>query len=301
MWHNGSFGFSTSAMNQRTVILVDDVAADRQLAARALQRAGWIVHPARNTTEGDALLTHVVDSSDEAALILTDLHMPADPAHRSGDRKTVAGAQWALRLRAQMERGTLVRLPIVALTALNEHEVHLTALAFGCDAVVPKPVTSDLGERIDRALRRMTAPDADPVGAAALLGLLRYRLAEMLVQPDPASQLMEHDITRALLAYQRRGLAGLGASKLAMVLAPQITSMLARGEHTYAVLAEQLDTIMLLGTFESIAISQGELMQQRSPAEQSAALGLSLSEYYRRRREAIAVLLQMLIRVHPLE
>lgn len=39
----------------------------------------------------------------------------------------------------------------------------------------------------------------------------------------------------------------------------------------------------------------GELHDQLSPVAQSRAVGLSLSEYYRSRREAVKVLLEMLI------
>ena len=58
----------------------------------------------------------------------------------------------------------------------------------------------------------------------------------------------------------------------------------------------QLDEIMRLGAPESLAILQGELVNQASPAQQCAELGLSLSEYYRRRREATLVLLDLLTR-----
>jgi CheY-like chemotaxis protein len=278
-------------MNQHTVLLLDDVAADRQLAARVLRGRGWIVHGARTTEEADALLAQLAASP--RPLIVTDLHMPADPAHRSGDRAIVAGAQWALRVRAQMERNVLTRVPIVALTALTEHEIHLTALAFGCDAVVPKPITPALGDQIERALTHM-GDDGDPVGAAALLRLLRHRLADALQPPPARAPITEQDVTRALLAYHRRGLVGLGDSTLAAALAPHITSTLRRGEHTYAVLVAQLAAVMRLGAHESIAILQGELIEHTSPTDQSAALGVSLSEYYRRRREAIVVLVELL-------
>ena len=278
-------------MNQRTVLLLDDVAADRQLAARVLHKHGWIVHGARTTVEADALLVQIAGSTHP--LIVTDLHMPADPAHRNGDRAIVAGAQWALRVRAQMERGMLPRVPIVALTALTEHEIHLTALAFGCDAVVPKPITPALPDQIERALAQV-GDDGDVVGAAALLRLLRHQLAIALQPPPTCAPITEQDVTRALLAYHRRGLLGLGDSTLAAALAPHIASTLRRGEHTYAVLVDQLAAVMRLGVHESIAILQGALIEHTSPADQSAALGVSLSEYYRRRREAIAVLVQLL-------
>jgi len=278
-------------MITHTALLVDDVAADRQLAARVLRQRGWTVHGARTTLEGDALLQELATSKHP--LIVTDLHMPTDPAHRAGDRDTVAGAQWALRVRAQMERGTLLRMPIVALTALTEHEIHLTALAFGCDAVVLKPITPNLAERIERALQPQN-DDADPVGAGPLLRLLRHRLADALQQPHVRREITEHGVTRALLAYHRRGRVGLGESMLAATLAPHLAGTLQRGNYVYAVLVDQLAAVMRLGAHESMAILQGELVAQVPPAEQSAALGLSQSEYYRRRRDAIAVLVDLL-------
>ncbi len=81
---------------------------------------------------------------------------------------------------------------------------------------------------------------------------------------------------------------------LTAALAPHIASTLRRGEHTYAVLVDQLVAVMRLGAHESIAILQGEFIEHASPADQSAALGVSISEYYRRRREAIEVLVELL-------
>lgn len=280
-------------MSARTAILVDDVAADRQLAARVLRHAGWTIYAARTTIEGDALLQHHATGSHDL-LVITDLHMPADPAHRTGDRTTVAGAHWALQLRAQMERAALPRLPVVAFTALTQQEIHLTALAFGCDAVVPKPVTPDLAQRIEQTLQQLSSEN-DPVGSAALLGLLRYRLADALAGPTAPTPLTEHDLTRALLAYRRRGLVGLGESTLAGALAPHLGGILARGDYVHALLLEHLDAALRLNAFEAMLILQGELVQHATPAERSAALGLSLSEYYRRRREAISVLSELLL------
>ena len=57
-----------------------------------------------------------------------------------------------------------------------------------------------------------------------------------------------------------------------------------------------LTAVMEMGMHESMQLLMGELRHQLSPAEQSTALGLSLSEYYRRRRDAVAVLLDMLLR-----
>jgi len=277
-------------------IIIDDLAADRVLATRVLRDAGWTVYQARNSVEGDKLVAQVLDERNTArAVIVTDLHMPTDPSYRSADRRTAAGSQWALRLRAQMEHHALPRVPIVALTALTEREVHTTALAFGCDAVLLKPITPNLAERIILGLAQASAEDAAPVGADVLLALLRCHLAEATLVPtsrDPG--LTEQNITKALLAYHRRGLIGLGESALAVWLAPHISSSIERGESVFALLTRSLEQIRLLGAHESLDILHGELLNQLSPQEQCADLGLSLSEYYRRRREAALALLDLL-------
>jgi hypothetical protein len=145
-----------------------------------------------------------------------------------------------------------------------------------------------------QGLARAQAEDSDPLGTSALLGLLRCRLAESLPRSTPPIAITEHDITKALLAYRRYGLVGLGESTLAAYLLPQSSNMLQRGEHTHARLIEYLHEVMQLGASESLLILQQELQRPAAPAEQRAELGLSKSEYYRRRREAMSALLALL-------
>lgn len=281
-------------MNLNVAIVVDDIAADRQLVARVLRRAGWAVHPARNSAEANTLIDGIVQAEGAPhTLILTDLHMPNDRAFTAAEQRTTAGARLALQLRMRMEHGETPRMPIVALTALTEREMHLTALAFGCDAVLLKPATPDFDVRIQHALAQAQAEDADVVGAAALLRLLRSRLAEAINLNMPAVSLTEQDITKALLAYHRQGIVGLGQSALAAWLAPTYANGMQRGEATYALLVECLDQIMRLGARESIELLSNEILHHSSPEEQCAKLNISLSGYYRRRREAIAALFDL--------
>lgn len=284
-------------MTRKIAIIVDDLAADRQIAAHALQRVDWTVHTARNSIEAIALIERVVnDETASHTFILTDLHMPNDPTAADTPNQTTTGARFALYIRTQMEQGAVPRMPIVALTALTEREMHMTALAFGCDAVLTKPATPDLALRIEQALAQ-DGEESDAVGAYALLQLLRCRLAELTQLAPPAIITPnEQHITRALLAYHRQGLVGLGQSVLASWVVPHCDSVIQRGEETYKQLLTYLDEIMRLGVHESMNILYGELKHNTAPADQCHELGISRSEYYRRRREAVAVLLELVTR-----
>lgn len=273
-------------------LLVDDLAADRQLAARVLKRAGWQVLVARNSREAQALLPQLLQFTEGTTrIILTDLNMPEAPPMI--ELPGSSGAQLALVLRTQMEGGTLPRLPILALTALTEQESHMTALAFGCDAILTKPVTPDLAQRIIDAMIQMQSEEYDIVGAGPMLRLLRHHLATQMTSVPPPPLLTENDVTKALLSYARQGSIGLGQTRLAEVIAPARLDPVQRGEYVYAHLIRCLQRVMAMNIPESLAVLQGELIDQASIADQCAALAISRSEYYRRRKEAISVLLTL--------
>ncbi len=283
-------------MHYHTALIVDDLAADRQLAAHALRAAGWSVHLARHSVEADQLLATAIGADSLThTVILLDLNMPNDPILRTTKGRHRAGPSYALALKTRMERQALPRIPLVALTALTEQEIHLTALAFGCDAVLTKPATPDLPIRLERALAKAEARDDDAVGVAAMLGLLRIRLSDAVHAPAGTVELSEHDITKALLAFQRQGFVGLGQSTLAQWLLPSSGSAAQRGHALYQRLLQELDEVWHYSMLESIQLLATELRNQLPPAEQCRQVGLSLSEYYRRRREAIAVLYAMLL------
>lgn len=282
-------------MQIRKAIIVDDLAADRELAARALRRANWTTSTARNSSEGEELLEQVRSQDASHTVVLLDLSMPHDPIHGRMSNVAIAGASWSLSLRARMEKQSLPRLPIVALTALTEREVLMTALAFGCDAAIHKPVTLNLADRIQSALAEVQREDGEPVGASALLQLLRVRLAETLLTPKASTpSVLEGDVTKAMLAYHRRGLVGLGDTSLALRLFPTEVSALKRGVAAYERVVYLLNEIINMAPSASIELLQSELVNQARPASQAVDLGLSVSEYYRRRREAISVLASLL-------
>ena len=275
-------------MNINAAIVVDDLAADRQLTVHVLKRAGWTVWSARNSVEGQALINEHGAAYADQLIIITDLHMPKDPAQRSLAQRGSAGACFALNLRTAMEHGEIARVPIIALTALSEHEVHQTALAFGCDIVLTKPATPDLPQRIAQALSQAATKDA--VGVGPLLHLLRHHLVQHLQE---TATLQESDLTKALLAYRRYGMVGLGQSELAAQLVPRELNPLQRGEQVHALLLKQIDAVLRLGLNESLAILRAELLYAITPEAQAQQLAISLSEYYRRRREAIQVVFKI--------
>lgn len=238
-------------------LIIDDLAIDRQLAARALKRVGWTVQLARNSSEGFALL-HTLKATNADIVIITDLDMPADPLAYI-NHAPLAGANFALHLRTRMEQGTLQRVPIVALTALNARETHLTARAFGCDVVLQKPATPDLDQRILQALTAQTADDV-PVGTEAQNATV------------PAPHLTTQDITKGLLAHHRHGLVGLGSSTLATILASQLPTAPERGSYVYALLVERLHAVMQLDVLSSLSLLHGELVEVLSPQQQALKL-----------------------------
>ena len=250
-------------------LIIDDLAIDRQLAARALKRVGWTVQLARNSSEGFALL-HTLKATNADIVIITDLDMPADPLAYI-NHAPLAGANFALHLRTRMEQGTLQRVPIVALTALNARETHLTARAFGCDVVLQKPATPDLDQRILQALTAQTADDV-PVGTEALFHLLHIHLVQAQNAAVPAPHLTTQDITKGLLAHHRHGLVGLGSSTLATILASQLPTAPERGSYVYALLVERLHAVMQLDVLSSLSLLHGELVEVLSPQQQALKL-----------------------------
>jgi CheY-like chemotaxis protein len=283
-------------MSIGSAIVIDDLAADRQLTRLVLQRAGVQVLVGRDSRAGEVLLQQVVAHQiADQTVIITDLHMPDDPLMQVS-RGGLAGAQWALQIRVRMERGALPRIPIVALTAFGNDEVLLTARALGCDAVLRKPATADLVERIEQALAETQTEHYAPPGMLPMLNLLRVQLASALVAPaEVVRTVQERDLTQALLAYRRYGIVGFGASSLAHALFPQIPTDLQRGEALHAKVVACLQRAVTLGRPDALALLQPELDEHSSPEQQAGTLGLSKSQYYRRRNEILAILFVLLM------
>src|SRR4051794_36029945 len=124
-------------MHLTTAVLVDDCPDQLRLLTRVLQRAGWHIYTAADSSTGAALAARILAGPDAAhTVILTDMHMPGDPyaaAHPWG-----AGAYLALRLRARMAWGQLPRAPIVGITSVLNPAQREAALMFGCAALLEK-------------------------------------------------------------------------------------------------------------------------------------------------------------------
>ncbi|XSG73256.1 response regulator [Herpetosiphon llansteffanensis] len=270
-------------------IIVDDLAVDRQLAARYLQAAGYQTSLARSSKQATEQLQQALTIYQPSQmLLLLDLNLPNDPALQQVVASSLAGANLALQLQIQIANGSLPKLAIVALTALSASEIHQTAIAFGCDAVLEKPATPDLAQRIEQALA--ASSQQAPIGSQALLNILRLRL----LAPTPSASLSEDDLTKALLQLHRQGLVGLGASHLANYLFPQTAGDYQRGLQTQTKIASVIRETMQLNVLETLAILEGEFVHLQAPQAQAEQLHLSKSEYYRRRKDAISQLYHIL-------
>jgi DNA-binding response OmpR family regulator len=118
------------------VLVVDDNAKYRELAAKIMTDAGFETITATNGFEGlSAALKH------QPSLILTDINMPGMDG-------------WQL-LRMIRARPTLRRMPVIFLTDLADEEQRLRGYELGVDDYVAKPFTEvELIARVERILER---------------------------------------------------------------------------------------------------------------------------------------------------
>ncbi|HTU58932.1 MAG TPA: response regulator [Polyangiales bacterium] len=118
------------------VLVVDDNAKYRELAAKTMTDAGFEVITANNGFEGlSAALKH------QPSMVLTDINMPGMDG-------------WQL-LRMIRARPTLRRLPVIFLTDMTDEEQRLRGYELGVDDYVVKPFTEvELIARVERILER---------------------------------------------------------------------------------------------------------------------------------------------------
>jgi CheY-like chemotaxis protein len=123
------------------ILVVDDSSDIREMWVQWLKIWGFAVDQAANGF--DAIERACACRPD---LVLMDLWMPG-----------LDGFAATQRLKAD---AALAGVPVVALSADNRASTPERALAAGCDAFLPKPISSDeLLEQIRMALRRPAAPD----------------------------------------------------------------------------------------------------------------------------------------------
>jgi CheY-like chemotaxis protein len=157
---------------EATILVVDDLPANRDLMARRLERSGFRVVSAASGPEALELLRRsAVD------LVLLDIMMPG-----------MTGLEVLKTVR--MSR-TTATLPVIMVTAKTDSEDVVEALSLGANDYVTKPVDYPVAlARIRKELRTRqavlaeTAPPVEPLSPAqAVPGTVlggRYRLEEML-------------------------------------------------------------------------------------------------------------------------
>lgn len=126
-------------LNSVRVLVVDDSAHYRELAANVMRDAGFEVFTASNGFEGlSAALKH------QPSVVLSDITMPGMDG-------------WQL-LRMIRARPTLKRMPVIFLSELTSEEQRLKGYELGVDDHVGKPFTPvELIARVERVLERAHA------------------------------------------------------------------------------------------------------------------------------------------------
>lgn len=133
-------------MTSKTVLIVDDEAAIREMIAVALQMAGYQCLQAENAQTAHAL---IVDHQPD--IILLDWMMPE-----------VSGIELARRLKRET---AYAEIPIIMLTARSEEDNKIQGLEAGADDYITKPFSPrELIARLKAVLRRsMTAGIDEPI------------------------------------------------------------------------------------------------------------------------------------------
>lgn len=129
-------------MSEKQILIVDDEAAIREMVRFTLERAGYAVCEAPDTS---AARVAIVDRRPD--LVLLDWMLPG-----------TSGVELARSLRREEATRTL---PIILLTARGEEDDRVTGLESGVDDYITKPFSPrELIARIKAVLRR-GAPDAE--------------------------------------------------------------------------------------------------------------------------------------------
>jgi len=130
-------------MTGKTVLIVDDEAAIREMIAVALQMAGYQCLEAEN-----AQTAHVLIVDHQPDIILLDWMMPE-----------VSGIEFARRLKRE---SASTEIPIIMLTARSEEDNKIQGLEAGADDYITKPFSPrELIARIKAVLRRTAIAGID--------------------------------------------------------------------------------------------------------------------------------------------
>ena len=132
-------------MKSRTVLIVDDEAAIREMVAIALEMADFDVIEASNAQDAHAL---IVDHQPD--MVLLDWMMPG-----------LSGIELARRLKRDT---TTADIPVILLTAKGEEDNKVVGLESGADDYIVKPFSPrELVARLKAVLRRTTPKGMEDV------------------------------------------------------------------------------------------------------------------------------------------
>jgi CheY-like chemotaxis protein len=127
----------TSPTSPPTVLLTDDDAMLRYLAASILESGGYRVLQAKDGAEALELLA----AGPDVSLLVTDLQMPG-----------MSGEELVKRLRARSDTSLL---PVIVLTGTDEYETEARLMDAGADDYIRKPIDPPrFLARVKAALRR---------------------------------------------------------------------------------------------------------------------------------------------------
>ena len=143
-------------VRRKTVLIVDDEAAIREMVSLALEKAKFNVLEASDSQEGHAI---IIDSQPDAVLL--DWMMPGTTG---------------LELLRRLRRDPLTeKIPVILLTAKTSEDSKITGLDSGADDFISKPFSpKELVSRIRAVIRRSTVTEpSEPI-----------KVGEMLFDPE---------------------------------------------------------------------------------------------------------------------
>lgn len=177
-------------MTEKTVLIVDDEAAIREMLSVALQMAGYLCLEAQ-----DAQTAHALIVDHQPDIILLDWMMPG-----------VSGIELARRLKREPASADI---PIIMLTARSEEDNKIQGLEAGADDYITKPFSPrELVARLKAVLRRTASAGIDePIEVEGLRldpSSQRVSSGEMALDIGPTEfRLLQFFMTHPERAYSR--------------------------------------------------------------------------------------------------
>ena len=176
-----------SAMNQRTILTVEDDSAIRRGIVDSLTFAGYRVIQAANGDDG-----HSAAIQQDYDLLLLDLVMPG----KSG-----------LEILAEVRRVRPTQ-PIIVLTARGEESDRVAGLRLGADDYVVKPFSvKELLARVEAVLRRSPERPTDVSQVSLPCGMADFQRREIVYNDDSRCELSEREAELLRYLVTNRGRA----------------------------------------------------------------------------------------------